>query len=232
MNAIITNCQLFEQYWTADVSERAKKIVVENESLRNEIIHVHQTSPDAMFDMKEHIDTCFTSIAKKFTHRKPNHFDAKSVYDFSVVDICSIPNKNEGVVKYLLQDGRKTMAHIFDKCCALVRKKVVCHQCFELNDWFNPKEDQQAAIIIIDRVRGSKKYNRVEMYLIRETLTKAIHPLRSKAAFLQQRLLKCNNIAIGEMKLPHKKIKVEIVLRSLFIKHPIPAIPIWQFLIR
>jgi RNA polymerase sigma-70 factor, ECF subfamily len=53
----------------------------------------------------------------------------KDVYDFSVREICLIVEKTEGVVKYLLQDGRKIMADIFDHRCALVNKNGVCHQC-------------------------------------------------------------------------------------------------------
>ncbi|CAN5587551.1 hypothetical protein BH11BAC3_BH11BAC3_06990 [soil metagenome] len=53
----------------------------------------------------------------------------KDVYDFSVNEICNILDKTEGVIKYLLQDGRKIMTDIFENRCALVNKNGVCHQC-------------------------------------------------------------------------------------------------------
>jgi RNA polymerase sigma-70 factor (ECF subfamily) len=188
-----------QKRWTPDVSEKAKKLVLENETLRNSIVKVHDTSSDAKYDIREHIDTCFTCISKNLPIENQIALMLKDVYDFSVSEICLILEKTEGVVKYLLQDGRKTMTAIFDNRCALVNKQGICHQCSELNGWFNPKENQQQALMKIDLVKGSTKYNREELYHIRTTLVKAIDPLRSKGADLQEILLKCNSLAMGEI---------------------------------
>jgi RNA polymerase sigma-70 factor, ECF subfamily len=81
----------------------------------------------------------------------------------------------------------------------LVNKNGVCHQCSELNGWFNPKENQQEALMKLDLVKGSKKFDRVELYNIRTTLVKAIDPLRSSGSNLQEILLNCNRMAMAEM---------------------------------
>lgn len=188
-----------QKRWTPDVSEQAKKLVLESEKLRNTIIKIHETSNAAKYDMKEHIDTCFTCISKNLPIENQIALILKDVYDFSVSEICLILEKTEGTVKYLLQEGRKTMIEIFDNRCALVNKNGVCHQCSELNGWFNPKENQQKALMKLDLVKGSKKYDREELYQLRLTLVKAIDPLRSKGADLQEILLKCNSLAMGEI---------------------------------
>lgn len=188
-----------QKRWTADVSEKAKKLVLENEGLRNNIITVQETSVDATHDIKEHIDTCFTCISKNLPIENQIALILKDIYDFSVPEICLILDKTQGVIKYLLQDGRKTMTEIFDKRCALVNKDGVCHQCSELNGWFNPKQNQQEALMKLDLVKGSKKINRDELYFMRTSLVKAIDPLRSKGADLQDILLKCNRMAMGEL---------------------------------
>lgn len=190
-----------QKRWTADVSEQAKKLVLENEDLRNSIIQVHQTSTEAVYDMKEHIDTCFTCISKNLPIENQIALMLKDVYDFSVSEICLILEKSEGTVKYLLQDGRKTMTDIFDNRCALINKNGVCHQCSELNGWFNPKQNQQEALMKLDIAKGSKKYDRQELYFMRINLVKAIDPIRSKGADLQDILLKCNRMAMGEITL-------------------------------
>jgi RNA polymerase sigma-70 factor, ECF subfamily len=102
-------------------------------------------------------------------------------------------------VKYLLQDARKTMVEIFDNRCSLVNKNGVCHQCSELNGWFNPKENQQQALMKLDLVKGSKKYDRQELFHIRARLVKSIDPLRSKGSDLQEVLLNCNRMAMAEI---------------------------------
>ncbi len=184
--------------WTKDVSEQAKMLVMENAELRESITRIHTTATDARYDMKEHIDTCFTCIAKNIPIEQQIALMLKDVYDFSVADICLILAKTEGVVKYLLQDARATMTEIFDSRCALVNKNGVCRQCSELNGWFNPKQNQQQALMELDMVKGSKKFHREELFAMRVQLVKAIDPLRSEGANLQEILLRCNQMAMGE----------------------------------
>lgn len=188
--------------WVPDVKTQAKHLVLGNQKVYDEIVNVAQTSPHAVFDMKEHIDTCFTCMAKNLPIENQIALMLKDVYDFSVADVCLILDKTEGVVKYLLQDARKTMTDIFDNRCALINKNGVCNQCSELNGWFNPKQNQQEALMELDLVKGSKKFNREELFQLRTQLIKAIDPVRSNGADLQEVLLKCNRMVMGEEAVP------------------------------
>jgi RNA polymerase sigma-70 factor, ECF subfamily len=187
-----------QKRWTADVSEKAKQLVLGDDMLRQKIENVHSYATDAQYDMREHIDTCFTCIAKNLPIENQVVLMLKDVYDFSLAEICLILSKTEGVVKYLLQEARKTMTDIFNHRCALINKKGVCNQCSELNGWFNPKQNQQEALMQLELVKGSTKYNRTELFMMRTALVKAIDPLRSKGADLQEILLQCNALAMGE----------------------------------
>lgn len=190
--------------WTPDVSEQAKNLVLNNASVYQSIEQVATTSTAASYDIKEHIDTCFTCIAKNLPIENQVALILKDIYDFSVKEIMIILNKSEGVVKYLIQDARKTMINIFDKRCALVNKNGVCHQCSELNGWFNPQQNQQEALMKIQLIKDSKKYNREELYEMRAKLVKNIDPLRSEGNELQEILLQCNRMAMGEVEVPVK----------------------------
>lgn len=186
--------------WVPDVSEKAKNLVQSNASLANQIVKVSQTSEYGKYEIKEHIDTCFTCISKNLPIENQIALILKDIYDFSVNDICLILEKSEGTVKYLLQSSRGSMTDIFDNRCALVNKNGACNQCSELNGWFNPKQDQQEALLKLDLVKKSKKYNREELFKLRTTLVKAIDPLKSDGFELQDILLKCNQMAMGEIK--------------------------------
>lgn len=187
-----------QKRWREDVSEQAKKLVLENENLRNEIVHIHQTSANAQYEIKEHIATCFTCISKNLPIENQIVLLLKDVYDFTVPEIEKILDKTKGVVKYLLQHARKTMTDIYDKRCALVNKNGVCHQCSELNSWFNPKQNQQEELMKLELVKDSDKYDREKLYQLRTDLVKAIDPLHSDGTDLQDVLLRCNRIAMGE----------------------------------
>lgn len=184
--------------WAPDVSEQAKNLVLNNASVYHAIEQVVTTSTAASYDIKEHIDTCFTCIAKNLPIENQVALILKDIYDFSVKEIMQILDKSEGVVKYLVQDARKTMINIFDERCALVNKNGVCHQCSELNGWFNPQQNQQEALMKIEMVKDSKKYDREALYDMRAKLVKSIDPLRSEGNELQEILLNCNRLAMGE----------------------------------
>ncbi|MEM8533603.1 MAG: RNA polymerase sigma factor [Chloroflexota bacterium] len=188
-----------QKRWTPDVVEQAKHLVLNDQHLADTIVSVAETSPEGQYTIKEHIDTCFTCMAKNLPIENQIALILKDIYDFSVADIVLILGKTEGTVKYLLQNARQTMIDIFDQRCALINKKGVCHQCSELNGWFNPQQNQQEELMKINLVKGSKKYNRDELYAMRAALIKHIDPLRSEGHELQEILLKCNQLAMGEI---------------------------------
>ena len=189
-----------QKRWVPEVAAKAKQLVVNNAALRAEIVALHQQSAQGQYEIREHIDTCFTCIGKHLPIENQVAVILKDIYDFPVADIALVLEKTEGVVKYLLQDGRKVMMDIFDHRCALINKQGVCHQCAELNGWFNPKQDQQQALMQLDLVKGSSKYNREQLYQMRATLVSAIDPLRSAGADLQDILMKCNVLAMEKEK--------------------------------
>lgn len=95
------------------------------------------------FELREHIDFCFTCISKTLPVEQQMVVLLKEVFDFKVREIMEILKMTEGSVKHALLNGRNTMRDIFDERCSLVNKNGVCHQCSELNGIFNPKQKFQ-----------------------------------------------------------------------------------------
>ncbi|MEO1049707.1 MAG: RNA polymerase sigma factor [Bacteroidota bacterium] len=184
--------------WAEDSAAQAKDLVMGNAALAGSIEVVRKTSPYGRYEIKEHIDTCFTCIGKTLLIENQIALILKDIYEFSVHEISQIMDKSVGVVKYNLQEARKTMVDVFDRRCALVSKEGICNQCSELNGWLNPKQEQQEAINKLSLVKGSKKYNREQLYELRRTLVKSIDPLNSEGHELQEALMRCNRIAMKE----------------------------------
>lgn len=185
--------------WTVNAQDQSKSLALSNSKVYNAINEVSFAIGEGAYDMKEHIDFCFTCISKTLLIEQQVALILKDIYDFSVQEICLILDKNLGVVKHLLVDSRKMMTEIFDHRCALVNKNGVCNQCSELNGVHNPKQNQQEALLQLDLVKGSKKYNRDELYEMRAKLVRGIDPLRCKGAELQDIIMKCTRQAIGEI---------------------------------
>ncbi len=185
--------------WPADAQDQGANLAIGTEEIGQAFRIVHQTSNAGAYEMKEHIDFCFTCISKTLPIENQVALILKDVYDFPVKEICLILDKTEGIVKHLLNSARDTMTSIFDNRCALVNKNGVCDQCSQLNGIFNPKQDQQEQRMKLELVKGSTKFDRAELFKMRTTLVKAIDPLHSSGTDLHDLIFRCTKTAIGEI---------------------------------
>jgi RNA polymerase sigma-70 factor (ECF subfamily) len=156
-------------------------------------VHANQHAPQGVYEIREHIDYCFTCVSKMLPLEQQIALILKDIYDFKVKEIAGIMDTTYGVVKHLLHSARKTMIAIFDDTCALVSKRGVCNQCSELNGKFNPKQDRQAKLMKIKMVKDRSSYNVKELYALRAELVKGIDPLQAEGADLHEALMNINH---------------------------------------
>jgi RNA polymerase sigma-70 factor (ECF subfamily) len=108
---------------------------------------------------------------------------------------------SEGVIKHLLHDARKTLSRVFYQRCALVNKEGTCNQCSELAGIYNPRQAKQSHLRKIEMVaEGTIKDDVEYLYELRRQLVGFIDPLRSSGSDLQDVIMQCTRIAIGEKK--------------------------------
>jgi len=162
--------------WQADAQDRAADLAISSEDIRRVFWAVHDTSTTGAYEMREHIDYCFTCISKTLPIENQVTLILKDIYDFQIREIGLILDKSEGVIKHLLNDARNVMTDIFEHRCALINKNGICHQCSHINGIFNPKHDQQEELMKLELVKASKKYNREQLFELRTMLVKAIDP--------------------------------------------------------
>lgn len=184
--------------WPGDAQDQGAMLAIGTEEIQKTFRIVHQTASTGSYEMKEHIDFCFTCISKTLPIENQVALILKDIYDFTVKEICLILQNSEGVVKHLLNFSRETLTNVFDRRCALVNKNGVCDQCSQLNGIFNPKQDQQEERMKLELVKASKKFNRAELFTLRTELVKAIDPLHSSGTDLQDIIMKCTRTAIGD----------------------------------
>lgn len=184
--------------WLPDAQDRAADLAIGSEEIKQVFWMVHDTSPEGAYEMKEHIDYCFTCISKTLPIESQIALILKNIYDFQVKEICLILEKTEGVIKHLLNDARNTMTDIFEHRCALINQTGVCHQCSHINEIFNPKQNQQEELMKLELVKASKKFNREQLFALRTLLVKAIDPLHAAGTDFHDEMMKCLRTAIGE----------------------------------
>jgi len=186
-----------KQRWQSNILDDAKNIAAQNKDIRD---YLKNISLESRFDLKEHIDFCFTCISKTLPIEQQVSLLLKDVYEFKVKEIAKILNKGEAAVKHYVRLSRKSMTEIFEHRCALVNKKGMCHQCSELNNWLNPKQDSQKQIVQLEFNQQKQNKNKEEFFKLREYLIKEVNPLNTNGADIREAFLQLHRLAAGEIK--------------------------------
>jgi RNA polymerase sigma-70 factor, ECF subfamily len=180
--------------WATDTLDRTRRLAHRDPHVMNLVDQAHQHSPQRVYEIREHIDYCFTCTSKMLLIEQQIALILKNIYGFKIKEIAEILKSTQSVVKHLLHDARQTMMSIFDNNCAFVSQQGVCNQCSELNGRFNPKQDQQVELMKIKMVRDRRKFNRPELFDLRLELVKAIDPLHAKGSDLHEAFMKIGHM--------------------------------------
>jgi RNA polymerase sigma-70 factor (ECF subfamily) len=179
--------------WKETAQDDCKSFAQSDPIYKTTFLDIQDNSQSGSFDFREHINFCFTCIAKTLTIEQQLALILKDIYDFKTKEISFMLNSPEGTIKHWLFTARKLMSEIFDRRCTLINKKGVCHQCSELNGLFNPKQQIQENIIIQSANRKKEVY-----YKVRAKLVKAIDPLNSNGSAIEDEIMQVLRISISD----------------------------------
>lgn len=174
-----------QKRWPETVTDICREKALSNPNYFAEINEIRQNSPQAEFEIKEHITFCLTCIAKSLPLEQQICLFLKEVYEFKVSEIVEIVQTTEAMVKYYLHTGRSKMVHIYEGRCALINKEGTCHQCSELNGIFNPKQDFEVEKNKIEFAKRANDPNREALLDLRLQIMKEIDPFNSRGSALQ-----------------------------------------------
>lgn len=178
------NRQRVLRRWTEDTKDRAKMISHKRHpEMLQRLWQTHGEDPEGAYFIREHINVCFTCVAKTLPLEQQVALMLKDVYGFKTKDIAIILSRTEAVVKHLLHGGRQGMMRRYDNRCALVSKTGVCYQCVNLNDMFNGKGT--AIQEDIPLLTESPDTGRKALYALRAQLVSEIDPLNAEGRALQ-----------------------------------------------
>ncbi len=181
-----------QKRWIENVTDIAREAAKSNISFIQEAMHIRSTSTHGQFEIKEHIAFCFTCISKSLPLEQQLCIFLKEVYEFKLLEITTILNTTEAMVKYYLHSARSKMINIFEGRCALINKNGVCHQCSELNGIFNPKQNLQEELMKIELTKDANDPDKQHLFDLRMKILKEIDPFESQASELQLHHLEHN----------------------------------------
>jgi RNA polymerase sigma-70 factor (ECF subfamily) len=175
-----------QKRWVTDTFERTRMMAHRNGTLMDQIDQTNQYSPQGVYEIREHIDYCFTCVSKMLPIQQQIALILKDIYGFKTKEILQIMDVSTGQIKHYLHNARQKMIEIFDDTCALVNKNGVCNQCSELNGKFNPKQNRQAELMKIKWVKNRANHTHQELYRLRAEMVKGIDPMLGNGADLHE----------------------------------------------
>ena len=174
-----------KKLWPENVTDISKDEALKSPTLMKQMMDTRINSEQGDFEIKDHINHCFTCISKTLPIEQQLALLLKEVYEFKVTEIAEIIGTTDGVVKHLLFNSRQKMIDIFDKRCSLVNKEGFCHQCSELNGFFNPKHELQKDLMKIEMVKEAGHKDKEELFDLRMKVVKGIDPFHNSGSELQ-----------------------------------------------
>ncbi len=185
--------------WPIDAQDRAKSLAESRPDIQAAFVRTHLYDSRGAYEVREHIDFCFTCIGKTLPIEQQIALILKDMYDFRRHEIAEVLGLTEGVVKHLLHGARKTLGEVFYQRCALVNKQGACNQCSELAGIYNPRQVRHTALRKIEMVAAAERTQDVaKLYALRAELVRFIDPLQSSGADLQDVIMQCTRVAVGE----------------------------------
>jgi RNA polymerase sigma-70 factor, ECF subfamily len=174
-----------QKRWSVDAQDRAKHAASVHAILAD-LRQLQDLNPAVQFEMRDHIDFCFTCMMKTLPLEQQIVLMLSSLYGFRTKEITTIVGKSEASVKHLLHQARHTLKDIFTQRCALVNQQGVCYQCTELNGIFNSKQHNQEEVMKLALVQAAKEdpTDQFRLLDVRLALIRGIDPCGGNRAAL------------------------------------------------
>lgn len=94
-------------------------------------------SPETAAIAREHLVACFACTLRNLRPHQAAALLLKEVQELSLEETAAALDATQVQVKNWLQDARRELTRRFATTCALVAQRGVCHQCVELDSYFN-----------------------------------------------------------------------------------------------
>jgi RNA polymerase sigma-70 factor, ECF subfamily len=184
--------------WPVDAQDKCKTLIGTTRELVEQFKNVHLNAEYGRYEIREHIDFCFTCIMKTLPLEQHLALMLADIYSFRVKEAAEVMQITEGVVKHLLHDARATMQKIFESRCALINKEGICHQCSELNGFNNTKAETQRIVAEMEIVKAAADPGKNNLFAIRAHLVKAINPFYENGTSFHDFLLQQTARAVDQ----------------------------------
>jgi RNA polymerase sigma-70 factor, ECF subfamily len=138
-------------------------------------------NPEMAAIAREHLAVCFACTLRNLPPREAAALLLRDVHDFSTRATAEVLDATPIQVKNWIQQARRAMEERYGRTCALVTKGGVCHQCVELDGFFNRQQR--------DPLTGTARDLRARLGILRATRQSALGPWHRRMLKLVEDIL-------------------------------------------
>jgi RNA polymerase sigma-70 factor (ECF subfamily) len=183
--------------WLVEAQDKAKALAAADPEIPEILRRTHWESPRARYEMREHVDFCFTCIMKTLPLEKHIAVMLCDIFAFTPNEAAEVLGRSAEVVASLLHEARTAMRGVFEQRCSLINQQGGCHQCAELNGLFNPHQAESQELAKLDLVRAAQEPAGQDLFEVRTALVGSIDPLNAAGTNLHEVMMRVVRQASG-----------------------------------
>ncbi|MBI3796496.1 MAG: RNA polymerase sigma factor, partial [Deltaproteobacteria bacterium] len=176
--------------WAAEAQDRHRAAALSNSNPQSTVQALVASTPQTHYEIREHIDYCFTCIAKTLPADQQMALLLRDIYDFANEEGAQVLGKSMPAFKHLVHAARQTMSRRFVGRCALINKQGVCYQCSELSEVLRGPEETRRQLDALPLQPQQSAEAQARTLDLRFRLIKVIDPLNADGTNLHHFLMR------------------------------------------
>jgi len=180
-----------QKQWDPDAQLRASGRAGEDSPMRRRLEKLHNSSPHTSFQIREHIDFCFTCMGRTLPPRELASLLLAEVHGFSSEEGAEALGDSGRVFRFRVQQARDTLVDHYETRCALINQQGTCTQCTGLDTLLHgDRRHTEKALFQIGLEPHPDAAERAATFPQRLAIVREIDPLHAEGAKLHDFLMK------------------------------------------
>lgn len=179
-----------QKRWRPDALLQAGKRTAEDPPVRRRLQKLHKSGLHTTYDIREHIDFCFTFMGRTIPPHEQAALLLAEVYGFSRQEAAEVLGTSREVAQFRLQQARQALVDHFETRCSLINKAGSCGQCASLHTMlYEDRRRTELALFQIELEPRPAPPERAGTFDQRLAIVRTIDPLHAEGTRFHEALM-------------------------------------------
>src|SRR5579885_2038323 len=179
-----------KRQWDPDAVIRAGQIAGEDPGQRRKLQKRHRSGAHSTYEIREHIDFCFTSMGRTLPPEENAALLLIDVHGFTLEEAAETLGIPGELVRFRLEQARQAMIDRHESRCGLINKNGSCSQCAALDTLLHgDRRHTEQALFQIEIDPQPTAQARAETFPKRLGIVRAADPLHGEGRKIHDLLM-------------------------------------------